>query len=77
MGTDMETGARFAAATVKPQAAQYRREISNFVLPYESARTAASPEGAVLEFFQSTYEAAADLAGWDRAELDRPESEWG
>ncbi len=67
----------FAAATVKPQAAQYRQEISNFILPYESARTAADPDGTALEFFQSSYEAAADLAGWERAELDRPESEWG
>jgi phage tail-like protein len=67
----------FATATVKPPAAQYRREISNFVLPYESARTVATPDEIVLAFFQSTYEAAADLAGWDRAALDRPESEWG
>ncbi len=67
----------FAAARVEPQAAQYHQEISNFILPYESARTAADPDEMVLEFFQSAYEAAADLAGWERAELDRPESEWG
>jgi hypothetical protein len=66
----------FAAAPVKPQAAKYRREISNFVLPYETARTAATPDEIVLEFFQSAYEQAAELAGWDRAMLDRPESEW-
>ena len=66
----------FAAAPVKPQAAEYRREISNFVLPYETARTAATPDEMVLEFFQSAYEAAADLARWDRAMLDRPKSEW-
>lgn len=66
----------FAAAPVKPQAAKYRREISNFVLPYETARTAATPDEIVLEFFQSAYETAAELAGWDRAMLDRPESEW-
>ena len=67
----------FAAATVKPQVAQYRREISNFILPYESVRTAARPDEIVLAFFQSAYEAAADLAGWDRPTLDRPESDWG
>ncbi len=66
----------FAAAPVKPPAAKYRREISNFVLPYETARTAATPDEIVLEFFQSAYEQAAELAGWDRAMLDRPESEW-
>jgi len=66
----------FAAAPVKPHAAKYRREISNFVLPYETARTAAMPDEIVLEFFQSAYEQAAELAGWDRAMLDRPESEW-
>src|SRR5712691_1465369 len=65
-----------AAAPVRPQAAKYRREISNFVLPYETARTAATPDEIVLEFFQSAYEQAAELAGWDRAMLDRPESEW-
>jgi hypothetical protein len=67
----------FAAAPVKPRTAEYRREISNFVLPYEIVRTAARPDEIVLAFFQSTYEAAADLAGWDRPTLDRPESDWG
>jgi hypothetical protein len=66
----------FGAAQVKPPAAEYRREISNFILPYESARTAAARDEMVLTFFQSTYEAAAELARWDRAMLDRPESEW-
>lgn len=66
----------FATAPVRPQAAQYRREIFNFVLPYESVRTTATPDDTVLAFFQSAYEAAADLARWDRAMLDRPESEW-
>jgi hypothetical protein len=40
-------------------------------LPYEAVRTAAAPDEALLEFCQSTYEAAADLLQWDRASLDR------
>lgn len=66
----------FPAASVRPPAAEYRREISNFILPYEAVRTTATPEDTVLAFFQSAYEAAADLARWDRKMLDRPESEW-
>jgi hypothetical protein len=66
----------FPGASVRPPAAEYRREISNFILPYEAVRTTATPDDTVLAFFQSAYEAAADLARWDRAMLDRPESEW-
>ncbi len=66
----------FAAAPVRPPTAGYRPEISNFILPYESVRAAPAPDEMVLAFFQSTYEAAADLARWDRAMLDRPEWEW-
>jgi hypothetical protein len=66
----------FPATPVRPRAVEYRREISNFILPYESVRTTATPDETVLAFFQSTYAAAADLARWDRAMLDRPESEW-
>ena len=65
----------FPATPMRPPA-EYRREISNFILPYESVRTSATPDDMVLAFFQSTYAAAADLAGWDRAMLERPESEW-
>jgi len=39
-------------------------------------RSASSPDETVLEFFQSAYEAGADLAGWDRAALDRSPAEW-
>jgi hypothetical protein len=45
--------------------------MGEFFLPYEAARTAPDPEAAVLEFLQSTYEAAANLAGWDRGALER------
>jgi hypothetical protein len=66
----------FAAAPVRPPSAAYRRELSNFILPYEGVRTAVTPDEMILAFFQSTYDAAADLARWDRGALDRPESEW-
>jgi hypothetical protein len=66
----------FSAAPVQPPSAAYRRETSNFILPYERVRTESAPDGIVLDFFQTTYDAAADLAGWDRRALDRPPSEW-
>jgi hypothetical protein len=65
-----------AAAAIRPGRAYYSRELSEFVLPNVAARAAAAPDDAVLEFFQSAYDAAADLAGWDRAALDRPPKEW-
>ncbi|MFL5604669.1 MAG: DUF5996 family protein, partial [Gemmatimonadaceae bacterium] len=43
-----------------------------WILPYEKVRSAADPHALVLEFFQSTYEAAADRGRWDRASLERP-----
>ncbi len=66
----------FAEAQVRPSTAYYKREISNFILPYDSVRAAAAPDQTVLEFLQSTYEAAATLAGWDREALERPAGEW-
>jgi hypothetical protein len=42
------------------------------VLPYEAVRRAHSPDDVLMEFCQGTYEAAADLAGWHRAELEYP-----
>jgi hypothetical protein len=63
--------AGFDLAVIKPAAAYYQRELGEFILPYESVRTAADPDGAVLDFLQSSYSAAADRAGWDRAGLER------
>jgi Family of unknown function (DUF5996) len=51
----------------------YSTELSEFVLPYDDVRRSASPNEALLEFMQSTYEAGANLAKWDRAELERGE----
>jgi Family of unknown function (DUF5996) len=66
----------YAARAVKPAAARYSADAREFILPYEAVRTSSAPEDDVLEFLQSTYEAGADLAKWDRAAFDRPPSEW-
>ncbi len=52
-------------------AATWSDELGEFVLPYDAVRTARSPEDMLLKFLQSTYEAAAETAGWDRAALER------
>lgn len=65
-----------AGARIRPEAAYYSRDLADFILPYEAVRSAARPDEAVLDFYQSVYDAAADLAGWDRAALDRPPAEW-
>jgi hypothetical protein len=64
------------ARPVRPPSAYYSRELADFILPYEAVRSLASPDEVVLDFFQSVYDAAADLARWDRAALDRPPAEW-
>ena len=48
--------------------------MGEFILPYEAVRTADDPDAALMAFLQSTYEAAADLAGWDRSTLEREAS---
>jgi len=60
----------FADAPVQPQGACYSRELREFILPYELVRQAADPDATLLAFLQSTYEAAADRARWDRAALE-------
>jgi len=44
--------------------------LGEFILPYDAVRTAAAPEAALLDFLQSTYEAAANAAKWDRDALE-------
>ncbi len=56
---------------VRPSAAYWDRQLGEFILKYEDARAAPSPEEAILEFCQSTYEAGAKLAKWDRESLER------
>ncbi len=60
----------FAEAKVAPEAARWDKDLGEFVLEYEAVRTDADPDAALLAFLQSTYDAAADLAKWDRAALD-------
>jgi hypothetical protein len=61
----------FAEAPVRPAAAFYSRAMGEFILPYEDVRQADPPDEALLEFAQSTYEAAARLGQWDRARLEQ------
>jgi hypothetical protein len=65
----------FKTARVQPEAAYYHQELGEFILPYEAVRTAASPDETLAAFVQSTYEQAATLAGWDRAALERAQSQ--
>jgi len=65
----------FRDAPIKPEAAFYSSELREFVLPYDAVRKSASPDDSLLEFLQTTYDAAADLGGWDRRSLERGLSE--
>jgi len=58
-------------AVVAPTAASYDMRMHEWILPYEAVRRASDPDAALLEFARSTYEAAADLGGWERALLER------
>jgi hypothetical protein len=62
--------AGFSAARVEPETASYDESLGEFLLPYAAVREAEDPDDLLLRFLQSTYEAAADLAGWDRAALE-------
>ncbi len=62
--------AGFREATAAPTDARYDAALGEFILPYEAVRRAVDPEAALMAFLQSTYAAAADLAGWDRAALE-------
>ena len=62
--------ADFDAAPVRPAAAKWNTQVSEFILMYDDVRNSDSPEDDLLAFFESTYEAAARLANWDRAALE-------
>lgn len=68
--------AGFRDVGVAPTGARYDEEYSEFVLPYEIVRTASDPDRALLDFLQSTYEAAATTGAWDRAALERSPNTW-
>jgi Family of unknown function (DUF5996) len=57
---------------VKPDADFSHEGLGEFLLPYDAVRAASDPEAALLAFLQSTYEAAANLAKWDRSALECP-----
>ncbi len=60
----------YAAAAIAPDAAFWSTGLGEFILPYDAVRGSADPEGTLLAFLESTYSAAADLAGWDREALE-------
>ena len=62
--------AGFRTAKVRPAAAFFSEDLGEFILPYDAVRSAAEPDQALLEFLQSTYEAAANAAKWDRDALE-------
>lgn len=60
------------SAPLKPQdAAFYSTELSEFILPYDVVRESNAPDQILLDFLESTYEAAANLGRWDRIALER------
>jgi hypothetical protein len=62
--------AGFAEAIVQPAAAYYHAGLGELILPYAAVRSAENPDQTLLSFLQSSYEAAAKLAQWDRAALE-------
>jgi hypothetical protein len=59
-------------AAVRPAAASWNAQLGEFVLMYDDVRKATSPEDALYQFLESTYEAGASLGNWDRAALEAP-----
>ncbi len=60
----------FSGRTVEPAEAYFNNTLGEFLLPYDSVRRSPDPEEALMRFLQSTYEAAAETAGWDRRSLE-------
>jgi hypothetical protein len=63
-------GADFRGSPVRPASASFNETLGEFLLPYDAVRTAPDPDAELLAFLQSTYEAAANSGGWDRAALE-------
>jgi hypothetical protein len=66
----------FSAASIGPSAAFYSAELQQFLLPYEAVASAGDPDRMLLEFLHTTYAAAADTGGWDRAALEIDPTRW-
>jgi hypothetical protein len=62
--------AGFSDAHIEPAEAYWDKRLGEFVLPYDIVRRSRRPEAVLMAFLQSTYNAAADLGGWDRASLE-------
>ncbi|HMC60181.1 MAG TPA: DUF5996 family protein [Candidatus Solibacter sp.] len=63
------------AEAVRPAAAGWNKQLSEFILMYDDIRSLPQPGEALMEFLESTYAAGAKLANWDRAALERPRAE--
>jgi hypothetical protein len=63
--------ARLADQPIRPPAAFFSQELSEFIMSYDDVRKGESPDQSILDFCQSTYEAGATLAEWDREDLER------
>jgi Family of unknown function (DUF5996) len=61
-------------AAIYPDAAFFHPELAEFILPYDKVCLAVNPDQMILDFYRSTYEIGATLAGWDRAALERSDS---
>ena len=61
----------FGKASIRPADAAYNSQMGEFMLPYDAMRKTRSPDGALMDFLQSTYDAAADLGRWSREQLER------
>jgi Family of unknown function (DUF5996) len=62
----------FAQAAIRPAAAFYSADLSEYILPYDAVARAGDPDRALMDFLQSTYEAAASFGKWDRGTLECP-----
>src|SRR6202140_2253993 len=62
--------AGFRSTRVRPDAAFFSEALGEFILPYDAVRTAAAPDQTLIDFLQTTYEAAANAAKWDRDALE-------
>jgi len=60
-----------SGSKIQPAAGFYSQDMKEFLLPYDDVRKSPSPENALMDFCQSTYEAGANLAKWDRKALER------
>ena len=66
----------YAAQSIAPDEASWAADMGEFLLPYEAVRAAPNPDRMVIDFLQSTYEAAATCGGWDRTALEVDPNRW-